>query len=144
MIPPTPKQKNKIRVAAYCRVSTQKDEQMHSLAAQIDYYTNLLSADEEREFAGVYADEGISGTRAKNRSEFLRLIEDCRSGKVNAIVTKSVSRFGRNTVDTLTCTREQMVGTARRLCLWIGDVWIVKRADLRKRCCRQIRKHHCL
>lgn len=87
-------------------MSSQKDEQLHSLAAQTDYYTRLLSADEEREFVGTYADEGISGTRTKNRTEFLRLIDDCRAGNVDAIITKSVSRFGRNTVDTLVFTRE--------------------------------------
>lgn len=101
-----PETNSKKRVAAYCRVSSQKDEQMHSLAAQVDYYTQLLSADKDCEFAGIYADEGISGTRTKNRAEFLRLIEDCRAGKVDAIITKSVSRFGRNTVDTLVFTRE--------------------------------------
>lgn len=96
----------KKRMAAYCRVSSQQDEQLHSLAAQMRFYENMLSKDTNCEFAGIYADEGISGTRTKNRTEFLRLIEDCRAGKVDGIITKSVSRFGRNTVDTLVFTRE--------------------------------------
>lgn len=96
----------KKRMAAYCRVSSQQDEQLHSLAAQMRFYENLLSKDENCEFVGIYADEGISGTRTKNRSEFLRLIDDCRVGNVDGIITKSVSRFGRNTVDTLVFTRE--------------------------------------
>lgn len=96
----------KKRMAAYCRVSSQNDEQLHSLAAQMRFYEDLLSQDENCVFAGIYADEGISGTRTKNRTEFLRLIEDCRGGKVDGIITKSVSRFGRNTVDTLVFTRE--------------------------------------
>ncbi|MEG0897419.1 MAG: recombinase family protein [Ruthenibacterium sp.] len=94
------------RIAAYCRVSSQQDEQLHSLAAQMTYYENLLSQDEACTFVGIYADTGISGTRTKNRAEFLRLMEDCRAGKVDGIITKSVSRFGRNTVDTLVFTRE--------------------------------------
>ena len=94
------------RVAAYCRVSSSQDEQLHSLAAQIDHYTQALTGDASCQFVGIYADRGISGTQAKNRTEFLRLIEDCRTGLVDQIITKSVSRFGRNTVDTLLYTRE--------------------------------------
>jgi len=93
-------------VAAYCRVSTQAEEQNHSLVAQISYYTKLIEADDDAELVDIYADRGTSGTRTRNRTNFLRLIEDCRAGKIDAIVTKSVSRFGRNTVDTLTFTRE--------------------------------------
>ncbi|MPM19780.1 hypothetical protein SDC9_66206 [bioreactor metagenome] len=103
---PKPLIKKSNRIAAYCRVSSQQDEQMHSLAAQVTYYENLLSRDDDCEFAGIYADIGISGTRTKNRAQFLQLIEDCRAGKVDGIITKSVSRFGRNTVDTLVFTRE--------------------------------------
>jgi DNA invertase Pin-like site-specific DNA recombinase len=103
---PKPLQKKSNRIAAYCRVSSQQDEQLHSLAAQVTYYENLLSQADYCEFAGIYADAGISGTRTKNRAQFLQLIEDCRAGKVDGIITKSVSRFGRNTVDTLVFTRE--------------------------------------
>ena len=96
----------KKRIAAYCRVSSDKDEQLHSLAAQIEYYKNALSTDTSCEFVGIYADEGISGTQAAKREEFMRMIDDCRSGNIDGIITKSVSRFGRNTVDTLQYTRE--------------------------------------
>lgn len=79
---------------------------MHSLAAQTAFYTKSLTEDENCEFADIYADEGISGTSANNRPQFQKLIEDCRCGLVDGIVTKSVSRFGRNTLDTLVYTRE--------------------------------------
>lgn len=95
-----------LRVAAYCRVSSSQDEQLHSLAAQISHYTEVLSRDTSCQFVGIYADRGISGTQVKNRVEFLRLMEDCRAGLIDRIITKSVSRFGRNTVDTLLYTRE--------------------------------------
>ncbi|MDD3400976.1 MAG: recombinase family protein [Eubacteriales bacterium] len=106
LILPKTEKTGKKRVAAYCRVSSQHDEQMHSLEAQMSFYQDSLANDKDVEFVGIYADSGISGTRTRNRAEFLRLIEDCRAGKVDAIITKSVSRFGRNTVDTLVFTRE--------------------------------------
>ena len=96
----------KRRVAAYCRVSTQAEEQNHSLAAQISYYSKLIEEDPNAVLVDIYSDRGTSGTRTRNRTNFLRLIDDCRAGKVDAIITKSVSRFGRNTVDTLIFTRE--------------------------------------
>lgn len=96
----------KRRVAAYCRVSTQAEEQNHSLVAQISYYTKLIEEDSNAVLVDIYADRGTSGTRTRNRTNFLRLMDDCRAGKVDAIITKSVSRFGRNTVDTLVFTRE--------------------------------------
>lgn len=99
-------EKGVLRVAAYCRVSSSQDEQLHSLAAQISHYTEVLSRDTSCQFMGIYADRGISGTQVKNRAEFLRLMEDCRAGLIDRIITKSVSRFGRNTVDTLLYTRE--------------------------------------
>lgn len=99
-------EKGVLRVAAYCRVSSSQNEQLHSLAAQISHYTEILSGDGTHKFVGIYADRGISGTQVKNRAEFLRLMEDCRAGLVDQIITKSVSRFGRNTVDTLLYTRE--------------------------------------
>lgn len=101
-----PEKRRKERVAAYCRVSTQAEEQLHSLAAQREFYEKSSSDNSEVEFVGIYADEGISGTRTRNRTQFLALIQDCRDGKVDRILTKSVSRFGRNTVDTLIFTRE--------------------------------------
>lgn len=100
------KNKSKRRIAAYCRVSTQAEEQSHSLVAQISYYTKLIEENPDAVLVDIYADRGTSGTRTRNRTNFLRLIEDCRAGKVDAIITKSVSHFGRNTVDTLVFTRE--------------------------------------
>ena len=99
-------EKGALRVTTYCRVSSSQDEQLHSLAAQISHYTEVLSRDTSCQFVGIYADRGISGTQVKNRAEFLRLMEDCRAGLIDRIITKSVSRFGRNTVDTLLYTRE--------------------------------------
>ncbi|MBP6887353.1 MAG: recombinase family protein [Oscillospiraceae bacterium] len=106
IILPKPEESKKKRTAAYCRVSSSSKEQLHSYAAQVKYYSDTLSADKAREFVGVYADEGITGTSAKKRPQFMAMIEDCRAGKIDAIITKSVSRFGRNTVDTLSYTRE--------------------------------------
>ena len=94
------------RMAAYCRVSSDKDEQLNSLSAQKEYYEKALTEDANYDFVGIYADEGISGTQVNKREGFLQMMEDCRSGKIDGIITKSVSRFGRNTVDTLVYTRE--------------------------------------
>ena len=106
IILPKSEKLEKKRIAAYCRVSSSSEEQLHSYAAQVKFYTEMLSADESCKFVGVYADEGITGTSAKKRPQFMAMIEDCRAGKIDAIITKSVSRFGRNTVDTLVYTRE--------------------------------------
>ncbi len=96
---------NKIKVAAYCRVSTDLSDQIHSLSAQIKYFTEYISSQEEWELTEVYYDEGITGTSVKKRDGFNRMISDCENGKVNLILTKEVSRFARNTVDTLNFTR---------------------------------------
>ena len=85
------------RVAAYCRVSTDSEEQLTSYQNQMRVYTEMIAANKEWEFAGLYADEGISGTRADKRPEFQRMIRDCQNGKIDYIITKSVSRFARNT-----------------------------------------------
>ncbi|MDD4493980.1 MAG: recombinase family protein [Eubacteriales bacterium] len=106
MILPKSEKSEKKRTAAYCRVSSSSEEQLHSYAAQVIFYTEMLTADKSCEFVDVYADEGVSGTSAKKRPRFMQMMEDCRAGKIDAIVTKSVSRFGRNTVDTLVYTRE--------------------------------------
>lgn len=89
------------RVAAYCRVSTDSEEQLTSYQNQMRVYTEMIAARKEWEFAGLYADEGISGTRADKRPEFQRMIRDCQNGKIDYIITKSVSRFARNTVECL-------------------------------------------
>lgn len=96
----------KKRVAAYARVSTEKDEQQNSYDAQIDYYTALIQNNPEWEFVDIYSDEGITGTSIKNRDGFNRMIDDALAGKIDLILTKSVSRFARNTVDSLTTVRK--------------------------------------
>lgn len=97
--------KGRLRVAAYCRVSTDDEEQLTSYQNQIDYYTEKINANPDWEMAGVYADEGISGTSTKHRDEFNKLMALCRRGRVDLILTKSVSRFARNTVDCLKYVR---------------------------------------
>jgi len=94
-----------LRVAAYCRVSTDSEEQLTSYKTQMKVYSEMITAKKEWQFAGLYADEGISGTRADKRPEFNRMINDCLSGKIDYIITKSVSRFARNTVDCLDTVR---------------------------------------
>lgn len=89
----------KKRVAAYCRVSTDTTVQQESYDTQLRYYKTLIPANHDWEFAGVYADEGRSGTSAKHRPEFLRLIQDAEQGQIDIILTKSISRFARNVVD---------------------------------------------
>lgn len=94
------------RVAAYCRVSTEQEEQLSSYEAQVNYYTNYIEKHPDYEFAGIYADEGISGTTTKKREQFNRMIEDCKAGKIDRIITKSISRFARNTLDCLNFVRQ--------------------------------------
>lgn len=98
--------KPKLRVAAYCRVSTDSDEQATSYEAQVEHYTEFIQKNPEWEFAGIYADDGISGTNTKNRDEFNRMIEDCEAGTIDMIITKSISRFARNTLDCLKYIRQ--------------------------------------
>ena len=93
--------KRKLRVAAYCRVSTEQEEQQSSYAAQIAYYTDKISKNKDWELAGIFADEGITGTSAKKRTEFLKLMALCEKGKIDMVLTKSVSRFSRNTLDAI-------------------------------------------
>lgn len=96
----------KKRVAAYARVSTDQDEQLSSYEAQVDFYTRYINSNPEWEFVAVYTDEGISGTNTKKRDGFNRMVADALSGKIDLILTKSISRFARNTVDTLTTIRQ--------------------------------------
>ncbi len=93
------------RVAAYCRVSTDSDEQLTSYNNQMKVYTEMIAENHDWEFAGMYADEGISGTRADKRPQFTKMISDCLNGKIDMIITKSVSRFARNTVECLEYVR---------------------------------------
>ncbi len=94
------------RVAAYCRVSTEQDEQANSYEAQIEHYTNEIAKHEDWVNAGIYADKGITGTMAKKRPQFLEMIKKCRQGKIDLILVKSISRFARNTVECLEYIRE--------------------------------------
>lgn len=99
------KEKQIQRLAAYCRVSSDSEDQLHSFAAQVCYYSNYEKQHPEFELVGVYADEGLSGTSMKNRTELQRMIKDCEKGKIDRIITKSVSRFARNTHDLLKTIR---------------------------------------
>ena len=102
MMPKLPRLK---RVAAYARVSSGKDAMLHSLSAQVSYYSKLIQSHNGWEYAGVYADEALSGTK-ESRENFQRLLSDCRSGKIDMVITKSISRFARNTVTLLQTVRE--------------------------------------
>ena len=99
-------EKKKIRVAAYCRVSTDSDEQMISLDAQKAHYESYIKLNDEWEYAGLYYDEGISGTKVDARSGLLSMLSDCEEGKIDLIITKSISRFARNTTDCLEMVRK--------------------------------------
>lgn len=99
-------EKSKLRVAAYCRVSTDSDKQLESLDIQIKHYETYIKANPEWEFAGLYYDEGITGTKKEKRPELLRMIADCEDRKIDLIVTKSISRFARNTTDCLELVRK--------------------------------------
>ena len=97
---------NKRKVAGYARVSTDSDEQFTSYEAQVDYYTNFILSNSTWEFVGVYTDEGITGTNTRHRAGFKQMVADALDGKIDLIVTKSVSRFARNTVDSLATIRK--------------------------------------
>ena len=97
----TQEEKPKLRVAAYCRVSTDSDEQASSYETQILHYTEFLQKNPNWVLAGIFADNGISGTNTKKRDEFNRMIDECMAGKIDMIITKSISRFARNTLDCL-------------------------------------------
>ena len=95
-----------LRVAAYCRVSTDDEDQLNSYRTQKSYYTELIKKNPKWRFAGIYADEGITGTMVKKRDDFLRMIEDCEKGKIDLILIKSVSRYARNIVDCISYVRK--------------------------------------
>ena len=98
--------KSKIRVAAYCRVSTDSEEQDSSYEIQIEHYTNYIKKNKEWELAGIFSNDGITGTNTKKREEFNRVIEECMAGNIDMIITKSISRFARNTLDCLKYIRQ--------------------------------------
>ena len=97
--------KRQLRVAAYCRVSTEEEEQASSYEAQCEYYTDKIMSNKEWTMAGIFADEGITGTSTKKRTEFLRMIRQCKQKKIDLILTKSIQRFARNTLDCINYTR---------------------------------------
>lgn len=99
-----PRLMRKKRVAAYCRVSSGKDAMLHSLSAQVSYYNNLIQKEDGWEFVGVYSDEAITGTK-EGRADFQRMLDDCRNGKIDMIICKSISRFARNTLTLLETVR---------------------------------------
>ena len=106
VIPPPPKagpqmERQKLRVAAYCRVSTQEEEQMGSFDMQVHHFTKRIEGNPQWEMAGIYQDEGLSATTVHKRLGFQKMIEDAKAGKIDLILTKSISRFGRNIVDIL-------------------------------------------
>ncbi|WP_154024779.1 recombinase family protein [Flavonifractor plautii] len=105
-IPPRKVQPETLRVAAYCRVSTDSSDQLHSYAAQIKAYTELISRHEGWELVDVYADEGLTGTRMDKREDFNRMMADCRKGRIDKVLVKSISRFARNARDFLASLRE--------------------------------------
>ena len=97
--------KKHLRVAPYCRVSTDKEEQLSSYEAQIEYYTDKINSNPDWTMVRLYADEGITGTSARKRKDFLKMVRDCQKGKIDLVITKSVSRFCRNTLDGLNYVR---------------------------------------
>ena len=100
-----PDNQRKLRVCAYCRVSTGSEEQASSYEMQLQYYTEKIQSNEKWDFVGIYADRGLSGTSVKKRDQFLRMIEDCKAGKIDQILVKQISRFSRNVEDCLHYTR---------------------------------------
>ena len=95
------KEARKLRVAAYCRVSTDYEEQASSYQTQIEHYTDVIEKNPDWILAGIFADDGISATSTKNREQFNEMIKACHDGQIDMIITKSISRFTRNTVDCL-------------------------------------------
>ena len=100
-----PAEQRQLRVAAYCRVSTKEEDQLNSYEAQKNYYTDKIMENKAWTMADIFADEGITGTSAKKRADFMRMMKWCKQGKIDLILTKSVSRFARNTVDCLNYVR---------------------------------------
>lgn len=105
-IEPVEREKEKLKVAAYCRVSTRRDAQLESLATQKEHYESFIKKNPEWEYAGIYFDEGITGTKKEVRPGLQQLLKDCEYGKVDYVLSKSISRFARNTVDCLEMVRD--------------------------------------
>lgn len=136
-IQPTKLAERKIlRVAAYARVSCDKDAMKQSLAAQISYYSGIIQQHDGWMLAGVYADEACSGTR-DNRPQFVRLIEDCKAGKVDRIITKSISRFARNTLTLLNRAAPSYARSGSRFRPSVCRSWSYSCCNPRSRSCLQ-------
>ena len=108
VIPPSERKPNTLRVAAYCRVSSDSTDQLHSYASQIRKYTEEISQHKGWELVDIYADEAVTGTKTDKREDFNRMMADCRKGRIDKVLVKSVSRFARNTKDCLAALRELM------------------------------------
>ncbi len=106
VIDPHVPEKAKLRVAAYARVSSDSEDQINSYIAQVDFYSKYIAAKEDWELVDIYADEGISGLEARKREDFNRMMEDCRAGKIDRVLVKSISRFARNTKEYIQFVRE--------------------------------------
>ena len=106
ILPNALSKRKKLRVAAYCRVSTDEDDQLQSYENQVRHYTSEIEKNPEWVNVGIFADEGITGVMTKKRDEFNKMIDLCRAGKIDRILTKSTSRFARNTLDSLRYIRE--------------------------------------
>ena len=124
--PAAPVLKPRKRVAAYARVSMETERLQHSLSAQVSYYNSMIQKNPDWVFAGVYVDDGISGTGTAKRDDFNRMIADADAGKIDIILTKSISRFARNTVDLLETVRHLfrteksiLLPNLRQLCLYL-------------------------
>ena len=105
-IPALQSEAAQLRVAAYCRVSTDSEDQLNSFAAQQTYYNDYIRKHDSWQLAEVYADEGITGTSAAKRNDFQRMLSDCRKGRIDKVLVKSISRFARNTKECLESIRE--------------------------------------
>lgn len=115
VVDPHAPERAKLRVAAYARVSSDSDDQINSYIAQVDFYSKYISAREDWELVDIYADEGISGLEARKRDDFNRMMEDCRAGKIDRVLVKSISRFARNTKEYIQFVRELLrLGVAIR------------------------------
>ena len=99
-------EKEKLKVCAYCRVSTEEETQLNSFKNQKEYYEKYINSNKDWELVGIYSDFGISGTSKEKRASFNKMIEDCENGEINMIITKSVSRFARNTLDSIKVIRK--------------------------------------
>lgn len=126
IIAPQTREAEHLRVAAYCRVSSDSKDQLHSYAAQIRNYTEAIARHDGWELVDVYADEGLTGTRMDQRDDFNRMMRDCRKGKIDRILVKSVSRFARNTRDCLSALRELSAP-------WASASGLKKKISTRKR-----------